>query len=86
MRCKKIKKDGTQCKNSTHYGCRTCRYHGARKIRYGKEAPNYKHGEFTKEAFETRVRLRLLHHIGNVCGFIKRKLKGRKIYIKGVKL
>ena len=31
------------------YGCKTCRYHGARKIETGIKAPNYKHGEFTKE-------------------------------------
>ncbi len=85
MRCKQIKKDGSRCKNSTNYGCRTCRYHGARRIRYGVDAPNYRHGEFTKEAFATRERLRLLQHIGNVCGFIKRKMRGPKICINQIR-
>jgi hypothetical protein len=86
MQCKKIKKNGEQCKNHGAYGCRTCRYHGARRIRYGKEAPNYKNGSRTKEAMETRKRLRLLHHLGNLGGFIKRKLRGRKILIQGEKI
>ena len=78
MRCKHIKKNGEQCKNQAHYGCKTCRYHGARRIRFGTEAPNYKHGDYTKSVFETRERIRALNDIGILCGFIHRKMRGRK--------
>ena len=39
-----------RCKNPAAFGCKTCRYHGARKILSGLEHPNYKHGERTVEA------------------------------------
>ncbi len=32
MQCKQIKKNGEQCKNHGAYGCKTCRYHGARRL------------------------------------------------------
>ena len=57
--------------------------HGGHKIRYGTSAPNYKHGGRTEEASESRTRLRTLVFIGNQLGFIKRKLRGRKILIQG---
>ena len=82
MRCKQVKKNGEQCKNHTTYGCKTCRYHGARKIRYGKDAPNYKHGEYTKESLENSKafyqRLRLLHEQGYALGMFSKKMRGRK--------
>jgi len=82
MRCKQIKKDGTQCKNPSHYGCRTCRYHGARRIRYGVEAPNYRHGEYTKEVIEqsreVRARLGFLQRLGEKVGILPKK-RGRKL-------
>ncbi len=78
MQCKQIKKNGQQCKNHGAYGCKTCRYHGARKIRYGKDSPNYKSGNYTKSVFETRERIRALNDIGVLCGFIHRKMRGRK--------
>ena len=86
MQCKHIKKDGARCKNSTHYGCKTCRYHGAHLIRTGRQAANFKSGNYTKEAYETRRRLRMIHYIANVCGFIKRKLRGRKINLGEIKI
>ena len=86
MQCKQIKKNGDRCKNHGAYGCRTCRYHGARRIRYGKEAPNYKNGSRTKEAIDTRKKIRILSFIGNKLGFLKRKLRGRKIFIQGEKI
>ena len=77
MRCKQIKKNGEQCKNHGAYGCKTCKYHGARRIRFGTEAPNYKHGDRTKEAMESRERLRALSDIGNYLGMFNRKMVGR---------
>ena len=78
MQCKQIKKNGDRCKNHSAYGCKTCRYHGARKITYGSKAPNYKHGEYTKEAKESRERLRALSDIGNYVGMFNRKMVGRR--------
>ena len=83
MRCSQIKKNGQQCKNHGAYGCKTCKYHGGHRIRYGKQSPNSKHGGRTIEAMESRERLRMLTFIGNKLGFLKRKLRGRKILIHG---
>ena len=69
MRCSQIKKNGQQCKNHGAYGCKTCKYHGARRIKFGASAPNYKHGGRTIEAMESR---------GILCGFMHRKMRGRK--------
>ena len=47
----KSKRTGLPCNNLAAYGCRTCRYHGARKnIATGKDHPNYVHGRRTLEA------------------------------------
>ena len=49
-----IPKTGKRCKNLAAYGCKTCRYHGARRnILKGNEHPNYKHGNRTKESMAT---------------------------------
>ena len=44
------RKTGRRCKNPAAFGCKCCRYHGARKILNGEEHPNYKHGKRTLEA------------------------------------
>jgi hypothetical protein len=44
---------GNQCLNPAAFGCKTCRYHGARRretVKVGKAHPQYRHGERTKEA------------------------------------
>ena len=79
-------KNGEQCKNYGAYGCKTCKYHRARRIRFGELTPNYKHGGRTKEAMQSRERLRMLTFIGNQLGFLKRKLRRRKILINGEKI
>ena len=82
MRCKQIKKDGSRCKNSTNYGCRTCRYHGARVIKHGVESPNYRTGEWTAEAIEqsrlVRARFGYLQRLGERVGILPIK-RGRKL-------
>ena len=43
---------GEQCKNPAAFGCRTCRYHGARRketIRSGKDHPQFKNGRETRD-------------------------------------
>lgn len=71
------------CNKQTVFNTSVCHQHGGHKIRYGTSAPNYKHGGRTKEASKSRTRLRTLVFIGNQLGFIKRKLRGRKILIQG---
>jgi hypothetical protein len=49
----KNRKTGLQCGNPSSWGCRTCRYHGARKSKNaasGKAHYRYTSGEGTKEA------------------------------------
>lgn len=81
LRCKRIKKNGEQCKKAKVHGCSVCLSHGGHRIRYGTESPNYKHGEFTRERIEeskaVRRRLGYLTYIGQTLGFLPKK-RGRK--------
>ena len=81
LRCKQIKKDGYRCRNPRHHGCKTCRFHGARRIRTGVKATAYKTGEWTAEAIknsqEVRARLRVLQKICEKFGFLPKKRGGK---------
>jgi hypothetical protein len=86
----KSKRTGLPCNNPAAFGCKTCRMHGARRpdsIKRGKDHPNFVHGERSLEGIqrhrETRKQLRILTFICNRLGFLKRKLRGRKILING---
>ena len=74
------------CDKETVFNTSVCNQHGGHRVRTNNEAPNYKHGGRTKEAMESRERLRMLTFIGNKLGFLKRKLRGRKILINGEKI
>ena len=74
------------CEKDTVFNTAVCDRHGGHRIRYGKDAPHFKTGQYTKEAMESRERLRMLTFIGNKLGFLKRKLRGRKILIHGEKI
>ena len=74
------------CDKETVFNTSVCNQHGGHRIRYGSEAPNYKNRNYTKAVFETRKQLRMLTFIGNKLGFLKRKLRGRKILIQGEKV
>ena len=56
LRCSaQARSTGNRCLNPAAFGCKTCRYHGARRretVKVGKAHPQYKHGERTKEAIE----------------------------------
>ena len=82
LRCKRIKKNGEQCKKVRVLGCSCCKSHGGHRIRRGEEAPNYRHGEYTKEALERsrafRSRLRVLHKFGYALGMFENKMRGRR--------
>ena len=72
------------CKNPAAYGCRTCRYHGARKnIVRGKDHVNFVHGRRTLEAqleqSATSRRLQQLEDAMHVLGLTAAKRsRGRK--------
>ncbi len=77
---------GDRCRNTPAYGCKTCRYHGAKRpeaIKRGTEHGRYKHGERTKEAMTTHrqaaVRLADLETLARALGMITGpKTRGRR--------
>ena len=74
------------CDKETVFNTSVCNQHGGHRIRYGKDAPHFKTGQYSKSVFETRKQLRILTFICNRLGFLKRKLRGRKILIQGEKI
>ena len=43
-----------RCLNPAAFGCKTCRYHGARRqIAKGTDHPNYKHGNRSQDAIKS---------------------------------
>ena len=80
----KSKRTGHPCNNPAAYGCRTCRYHGARKnIVSGKDHVNFVHGRRTLEAqleqSATSRRLQQLEDAMHVLGLTAAKRsRGRK--------
>ena len=78
------KRTGLPCRNPAAYGCRTCRVHGAHRIRRGKNAPNFKSGMFSESGIaEYRAgmsRLQLLEELGHETGLIPgKRTRGRRI-------
>ena len=70
-----------RCLNPAAFGCKTCRFHGARKpesVKRGSAHPQYKHGRETVEARRRRVeamgRIRDLVELGVRGGFIERRI------------
>ena len=78
---------GNQCLNPAAFGCKTCRYHGARRretVKVGKAHPQYKHGERTKEAiskYRTAMHeLQTVERLGHESGILMGpRLGGRRI-------
>jgi len=66
------------CDKPTVHNCSVCAIHGGHRIRYNEEAPNYKHGEYSQRANESREKLRALSDIGNYIGMFNRKIVGRR--------
>lgn len=80
----KSKRTGLPCRNPAAYGCRTCKTHGAHRIRRGKDAPNFKSGMYSESRIaEYRADMSRLQHIeeiGFLAGLLKgHRTKGRKI-------
>ena len=75
---------GNRCLNPAAFGCKTCKYHGARKhISKGVDHPNYKHGERTLEAMtqysQKVAELDELENLGHCYGSMSGpKRRGRK--------
>jgi hypothetical protein len=56
----KSKRTGQPCLNVAAHGCKSCRVHGAHKskiVLIGKDHPNYKNGNETREAREERKKI-----------------------------
>ncbi len=78
---------GEQCKNPAAFGCKSCRYHGARRqctVRSGADHTQYKHGKFTQEAKkkyqEACAELRTLEELAYELGMMEGpRRKGRKV-------
>jgi hypothetical protein len=74
---------GNRCKNPAAFGCKTCRYHGARRnIKVNEAHPNYKHGKRTKVAIETlRTKMRELDALEDMAlsaGMLASRRRGRR--------
>ena len=74
-----------RCKNPAAFGCKTCRFHGARRpesVKRGPSHPQYKHGRETYEARRNRVeasaRIRAVVALAVDHGIPKRRMAGRK--------
>ena len=92
--CARARSTGNQCLNPAAFGCKTCRYHGARRqetVKVGKAHPQYKHGERTQEAMQTYQRamaeLALVEELGHKSGLLMGPRKsGRKTKRTHIKL
>ncbi len=76
---------GERCRNPAAFGCKSCRYHGARRqntIRTGKDHPQYKHGERSiksqNEYRKVSAEINTMEEILYALGDIKTKTRGRK--------
>ena len=78
---------GNQCLNPAAFGCKTCRYHGARRretVKVGKAHPQYTHGERTREAIskyrKTMSELQTVERLGHGLGVLMGpRTTGRKL-------
>lgn len=74
-----------RCLNPAAFGCKTCRFHGARRqssIKRGTDHPQFVLGRETIEARRRRVEamshLRILTDLGVAGGFLQRRIPGRR--------
>jgi hypothetical protein len=75
-----------RCKNPAAFGCKTCRFHGARRkatVKRGSDHPNFQHGRETRKRRQARreasIRLRDLENLMHACRFTAAKrTPGRK--------
>lgn len=77
---------GEQCWNPAAFGCKTCRYHGAKKpqaVKHGAEHGRFKSGEFTLIAKldyrEGARRIQEVEALAFSAGLIQTRKTGRKM-------
>jgi len=87
LRCEALcKRRQARCWNPAAWGCRTCKYHGAKKtsaVIRGADHWNFKHGRETQQRRQARrdaaIRLRDLEELMHACRFTTAKrTPGRK--------
>ncbi len=80
MQCTAMnRKTSLQCKNPKAFHNNTCKYHGARKIKHGELAPNYKTGAYSAEEQnrhrEVMGRIKMLTKLAKKLGMIRPDFK-----------
>ena len=72
-----------RCLNPAAFGCKTCRYHGARRqIAKGTDHPNYKHGNRSQVAIKSfqnaSQELDMIEDMAVVAGMVETRRRGRR--------
>ena len=72
-----------RCLNPAAFGCKTCRYHGARRqIAKGTNHPNYKHGNRSQDAIKSfQGAMKALDEVEDmavVAGLVEARRRGRR--------
>jgi len=72
-----------RCLNPAAFGCKTCRYHGARRhVSSGDEHPNYKRGTRSQNAIrlyqKTSRELDMIEDMAESVGMVASRRRGRR--------
>ena len=72
-----------RCLNPAAFGCKTCRYHGARRnIKANETHPNYKHGNRSQSGIKSFSKasqeLDVIEDIAESIGMVARRRRGRR--------
>ena len=72
-----------RCLNPAAFGCKTCRYHGARRqIAKGTNHPNYKHGNRSQSAIKSFSKasqeLDMIEDMAESIGMVASRRRGRR--------
>jgi hypothetical protein len=72
-----------RCLNPAAFGCKTCRYHGARRqIAKGTNHPNFKHGNRSQSGIRSFSKasqeLDLIEDMAVVTGMVETRRRGRR--------
>ena len=72
-----------RCLNPAAFGCKTCRYHGARRqIAKGTDHPNYKHGNRSQDAIKSFSKasqeLDMIEDMAESIGMVASRRRGRR--------
>ena len=72
-----------RCLNPAAFGCKTCRYHGARRqIAKGTDHPNYKHGNRSQSGIRSfQGAMKTLDEVEDmavIAGMVEARRRGRR--------